>query len=492
MNDNIEIIDNITPGNNSNMTSNVVVDPNEQQPKKSKKKLIKRIIYIFLIVLILAGVGLYFYKENVLLEKKKVIRNSIAEIFNVVNNKVDDFNSNIFSFDANEEPIGIDGTIKLSSNYKDDTLDLTKLQDYSLRFNNAFDLKNNKLSNSLSINKNGFSIFTLNNYINGKYGTVESGQLSYYAYSYNINNEIKDIKLNNKYNKDSLKNLVNRTREIILSKVSDKDITKDSYEDTINGKKSTFTRFTYKVDINNLVNEVLKNYIQDTSILNTISEITSQDPEIIKQSLQRVIDNNKGSNTISYEIYVDSLFGNFKQVKVYNIDNPNTYFRLYKVDNNYEYEIVNSDNKVYGKYSNNKIDLNSDMVKVEYEKLNKNEYKYTIKLDYDNEFIVLDMNLKNTVEGDKQSILANAKISLGEKDKTDNLEFNIELELNISKNATVKPITAFITKDISTIDENEFDSIKQRFENIAQNIVNDIYTKKNNIVNNNMNQIPSL
>ena len=112
------------------MNSNEVeVLDNIPEPINKKKKKLKLIVIIILVLLVLTVGGLFFYKENVLLNKKTIIKNSIVEIFNVLNTKVDEVNKNIFQFDSNEESLGIDGTIEVDSNYKDDNgFDLSKLK----------------------------------------------------------------------------------------------------------------------------------------------------------------------------------------------------------------------------------------------------------------------------------------------------------------------------------------------------------------------------
>ena len=475
MNNTMETLDVINTNSNSINTEDNIFDK-----KKKRKKIIKRIIIVLVILIILALGGLYYYKENVLLNKNKIIKESISQIFNTLNNGVEEFNKNILPFDANEESIGIEGTFKVTSNYKNDDMDLSKLGDYSIKYNTALDLKENKMSGSIFLNKNDYSLLSLNTYINGKFGTLESRQLSYYAYNYNIDKEIKDIKINNKNNKDNVKKLINRTKDIILSKINANDITKDSYEETINGSKATYTRFTYKVNINNLTNEVLKYYIQDTSLLNTLSEVTNTDSNTLKQIIQSIIDNNKGSEVINYEIYVDSLFGTFKQMKIYNTNDSNTYFKLVKNNNNYDYEFVYGENKINGKYSNNILDINIDQTRIEFEKVNDNIYKINNKFVVNDSTYEVTLDFKSKIEEDKQNIKLYLTI------KNNDVEVNFDIETNITKNVTVKPIAAFITKDISTIDENEENDILIKYENIIENVIKDIYSGNfENIKNNN-------
>ena len=256
---------------------------------KKKNKILKIVLIIIPILLVLSIVGLIVYKEFILLDKKTIIKNSVSEIFNVLNTNIDNINQNILPFNANEESIGIDGTLELSSNYKDEYYDLTKLNNYSLKFYNALDLKNNKFSSQLNLNKDNNILLSLNNYIYSKYGLVESNQLSYYAYNYTLGKEIKDININNSNNYDNLKKIINRTRDMVLSKIDENKITRDIIETTINNQKANYTRFTYSVNINELTNDILKFYISDTSVLNTLSELTSTNSEDLKKIIQELI-----------------------------------------------------------------------------------------------------------------------------------------------------------------------------------------------------------
>lgn len=443
--------------------------------KKNHKKAIKVTIIIVVALLILSIVGLFIYKENVLLDKKNVIRNSVIKVFNSLENGVDNINSNILPINANEETVNIDGTTKLSSNYKDEEIDLSKLGSYDFKYNTTVDLKNNKLSGIINLNKDNNVLISLNTFINGKHGLVESKQLSYYAYNYNIGRDIKEIKIDNTNIYSNIKKIISRTRDITLNKIDENDITKDSVEDTIASSKSKFTRFTYKVNVNDYINNVLKFYITDTSVLNTIAELFNTDSASMKRTIQNIIDSNKDSETIKFEIYLDSLFGTFKQVKIYNEKEPNKYFRLYQVNNGYEFEVFEQDVLINGTYSNNSLNIYSDALKIEINKINNNEYKIYIKYSINDSYMVLENNIKTNINDNKQNIALNTSINYGNNDN--NISFNVDNDININKNGTIKPMTSFITKDLSTIDENEATDIEYRLDYIISSIVNDLYPK---------------
>ena len=458
------------------MNSNEVeVLDNIPEPINKKKKKLKLIIIIILVLLVLIVGGLFFYKENVLLNKKTIIKNSIVEIFNVLNTKVDEVNKNIFQFDSNEESLGIDGTIEVDSNYKDDNgFDLSKLKDYKINFNGAIDVKNNKLSGTVNLknNTNNNDLLTLNTYINGKYGLVESSQLSFYAYNYAINKEIKDINLNNKDNYDNIKRVINRTRDVIISKINENNITRDNVETSVNGKNVTYARFTYKININELTNDILKFYITDTSMLNTLSSITGINNDELKNYIQNIIDNNKGNETINYEIYVDGLFGKFKQLVIYNTNDSKTNIKLFNTDNGYKYEFNSNNNRTFGgNYSNNIFMIEKDKDNsVSLEKFNDNQYKINCKSNLFGNNYDVSANIKINKENDKQNIELSVNLLFGNNDNQNNI--NIKSNINIYKNGTIRPITAFITKDISTIDETELDNIMSKYNNIISNIFN--------------------
>lgn len=458
------------------MNSNEVeVLDNIPEPINKKKKKLKLIVIIILVLLVLTVGGLFFYKENVLLNKKTIIKNSIVEIFNVLNTKVDEVNKNIFQFDSNEESLGIDGTIEVDSNYKDDNgFDLSKLKDYKINFNGAIDVKNNKLSGTVNLknNTNNNDLLTLNTFINGKYGLVESSQLSFYAYNYAINKEIKDINLNNKDNYDNIKRVINRTRDVIISKINENNITRDNVETSVNGKNVTYARFTYKININELTNDILKFYITDTSMLNTLSSITGINNDELKNYIQNIIDTNKGNETINYEIYVDGLFGKFKQLVIYNTNDSKTNIKLFNTDNGYKYEFNSNNNRTFGgNYSNNSFMIEKDKDNsVSLEKFNDNQYKINYKSYLFGNNYDVSANIKINKENDKQNIELSVNLLFGNNDNQNNI--NIKSNINIYKNGTIRPITAFITKDISTIDETELDNIMSKYNNIISNIFN--------------------
>ena len=445
--------------------------------KKSHKKVIIISIIIIFILLVLTVVGLFIYKENVLLDKKNVIRNSVIKVFDSLDNSIDNVNNNIMPFDLNEEAISIDSTIKLSSNYKDNDLDLSKLSDYDFKYKTSVDSKNNKMSGSLILNRNNNVLLSLNTFINGKHGLVESKELSYYAYNYNIGREIKDIKVNNNNSISNIKKILNRTKDFTVNKINENDITKDSVEDTISGNKAKYTRISYKVNINDYVNNVLKFYITDTSVLNTLAEIFNTNSLNMKNNIQSIIDNNKNNENIKFDIYLDSLFGSFKQLKIYNEQSPNIYFRIYQVNNGYEFEFIDDDLLINGKYGDNTLNIYSNNINLEFKKLNNNEYNVFGKYSYDNNYVSLANNIKTNIEDNKQNIILDTILNYSENDNV--INFNINNEINISKISEIKPITSFITKDISTIDEEEENGILDRLNYILNRIISDMYPKYN-------------
>ena len=486
MNNNIGTSNSFNYNNNVNTIQNdVPVETlNDNSNKGNKKRILKRLIYIFLIIIIISLCGLFIFKETVLLNKVNVVKNSITQLFNILETNIDNLNNVIIPFDLNEESLGIDGSIKLSSNYKDDDIDLSRLNDYLIKYNSALDLKNNKLSASFNLNKNNDTLLSLNTYIKGKYGAIESKQLSYYAYNYNTGRDIKELNINNKDVYNNIKSIINRTKDNVLSRIEENDITKDSADVTINGNTSSYIRYTYKINVNDYINNILKYYITDSSVLNMFSQIANTDSTTVKNTIQKIIDNNNINETLNYEIYLDGLFGNFKQIKIYNDNNPDFYFRIYLPNNNYEFELVdNNEVLASGKYQDNKISIDYNNFNSEIEKINNNEYKFSFKITNDQVDMMFDVNLISKVENDKQNIKLNIKNN--NKLLTNNKDFDINMDIDISiyKKAIVKSISSFITKDISTIDENEENEIIIKYQKIVEEIIKDIYNKDINIDN---------
>ena len=462
---------------NDNNFTNQVLEPLKKEKKKNK---FLKPILIILVILFIIGGGLFAYKEIFLLNKKSIIQNGVVYMFNILDNSLDKIKSNTLSFDTSNDSIGMDGTITMSSNYKKDGIDLTKLKDYSITYNSAFDFKNGKMSMNTSLNKNDSSLLSVASYISEKLGLIESNQLSLYTYRYNLNTDIKDFKFNTN-NFDDYKRIINKTRDITKNFIDENDISKDSVSTTINGKKSNYTRFTYSLNAQKYLYTILKEYSNDENTLNSIARLVGLDSSMVKESFISLTDEYDEAknieNKLSFEIYVDSIFGTFKQLVIYNPKNLDEKFTLYQIDNGYKFELKSFNNSIFGEYIGKRLNIYNDNLKISYEEINNNQSMLSI--DYkDNDYhinIIADMksNINDEKKNDKY------EFSFLFEYNGSSIDFKINIDNNMYKNATVKEIVPFFTKSIDEVDQYEIQNIENKFMEIMDNIIKDIYPSYN-------------
>lgn len=494
VNENIETLD-VVPSDTEvldmnmnsidNNMSSVQVDANSEvkDNKKVKNKGIKLKLAIVASLFIVLFGGLILFKDLVLLNKKNIVSNSINAGFNYLEGNIDNmanyFGGNIFSssngfeVDAKNESFGFEGNLKITSDYNDGQIDLTKLKNYSLQYGGAIDAKNNKLSLMVDLDKNNSPLILMASYIFGKNGILECNQLFFYSYRYNIENEVKDIDFSIKDNTENIKKIISKIKEVTNNYIDDKDIAKEDVEETINGSKGKYTKFTYKIDLNKYYKNIIDEFLKDDSVIKALSEIINDSEDNIKSSLtlsSKSYEEKTDSSYVDVLIYVDSLFGNFKQV-IINKDDAS--FKLYTVNDGSDYTIKINDTIINGEIRKDKITMYNDYFNFSLE--NKDQNNKVISFGYKSDYSKMGVvaNIKNTTSSDKMDYVIDIDINYGYDNS--NINFKISNEISIYKNATVKEITPFFSKNIDEITQIEMESITNKLEEIYTSIIKDIY-----------------
>lgn len=494
VNENVETLD-VVPSNTEvldmnmnsidNNMSSVQVDANSEvkDNKKVKNKGIKLKLAIVASLFIVLFGGLILFKDLVLLNKKNVVSNSINAGFNYLEGNIDNmanyFGGNIFSssngfeVDAKNESFGFEGKLKITSDYNDGQIDLTKLKNYSLQYGGAIDAKNNKLSLMVDLDKNNNPLILMASYISGKTGILECNQLFFYSYIYNIENEIKDMDFSIKDNTENIKKIISKIKEVTNNYIDDKDIAKEDVEETINGSKGKYTKFTYKIDLNKYYKNIIDEFLKDDSVIKALSEIINDSEDNIKSSLtlsSKSYEEKTDSSYVDVLIYVDNLFGNFKQV-IINKDDAS--FKLYTVNDGSDYTININDTIINGEIRKDKLTMHNDYFNFSLE--NKDQNNKVISFGYKSDYSKMEVvaNIKNTTSSDKMDYVIDIDINYGYDNS--NINFKISNEISIYKNATVKEITPFFSKNIDEITQTEMESITNKLKEIYTSIIKDIY-----------------
>ena len=178
---NENVMQSFSPLNNSDNVSSLN-DLNQEQslpkvePKPKKKAPI--ILIIIIAILLILGTVFCFYNFY-LLNGERIIDNNVKKIFAIINEYADNIDKNTLKYDIDKDVIGVEGSFKVSSDFKNDDIDLTKLKNYSFNYNGVIDDNNNKISSGISLTKNNDSILSIDGYIDNKDLLIKSEQLCF-------------------------------------------------------------------------------------------------------------------------------------------------------------------------------------------------------------------------------------------------------------------------------------------------------------------------
>ena len=123
-------------------------DPNVKlEGVEEKKKKSPKIFIIGAVAVVVIGV-LFFLYNSVFQNKKVIVQKEITTIFDSFINTVKEIDKQTIDIDFDKDKVGVEGSLSISSNFKSQEIDLSKLKDYSFKYNGV--IKNTK-SNHLII-----------------------------------------------------------------------------------------------------------------------------------------------------------------------------------------------------------------------------------------------------------------------------------------------------------------------------------------------------
>ena len=454
------------------------------KPKKGKTGLI---IGIVVVVLILLGALAFFLVNAFMLNEKKVVEKEINLVFDGLHKTFDEAKANSISYDLDKESIGMEGNLSFSSDYKDDEIDLSKLDKYKFTYKGVLDKKNNKASGNISLNGDE-KILSLDAYITGKDLYLKSTDIYNKTITTKLDKEIKDLDSTN-IDLDDIEKIITKTEKVTKNTIQKNNISKETVEKEINGTKKKVTKVTYELDTNQYATDLLKGYRDDEEIVQILSDILDKKKYEMEKDLDDAISDLEESNEkskMTINTYLSGLTNKIVEIElveedsniIIDIDEDVYKYKMY-VDNEEvirgEYDAKNASFTAY-------MDADGTKLNIEVKKEKNNKYTGTIEMEADGEEVKIDYDFSNTVKKNNQKTDFNLKVSYN--DGETNVSASIKGDLSISKNVKVDEIPTNDAKTVDAIDENEIVTIYDNLSKKLTKVIKDIYPAYDEVNNN--------
>ena len=476
-------LENTLQNNNQAVESN-----NNIKKKKSKLPLI-----IILLILIIGGLFLFY--NFYLMNKDRIVKNEIKTIFYLAHEQVNKLDKNTFKYDIENESLGIDGKITMSSNYKSDEIDLTNLNKYNLSYGGVIDKKNNKLNGNLYLNKDNNKVIAVDAYLAGKTLLLNLNEIFSKTLKTSIDTELKDIETTKALKYDNINTLIDKTEKITINNIDKDNISKKYVKKEINGKNDYYTEITYLFDTNKYTVSLLTEYLKDDEVLNILSELSNTKKDDLKERLQEGIDtlkDSKDNKNISFVLYVDKIFGKFNELDIIYKDNEfdnglNYKFEISKNNNIYNFNSKNNDKVNFtGTYDISKKELNVES-KGEYSKYNfkfkeNSLNNYVVTVNYssgDSSKYTISFDINNEVSSTSQK--SNIKVNYNYENGKENIKLELNDSQTISKGANVSELSDEGSVDVKTLTEEDINQINSKTMEIVEKIMKDFVKNEEDI-----------
>ena len=473
-----------TQTNTVEMNSTNNIDYNQSNFKKKSPKLLILIGVIFLIL----GVIIIFYNFY-LLNGETIVKKEINNLFLATANAIDVTKNNTLKYDLEKEALGLEGSISLSSDYKNEYIDLTKLKNYSFKYNGVIDKNNNKLSGNISLLKDNNSLLLANGYMYGKDLLLKSEQLFSKVLKTTLDYELKDIKISKSLDNENLKTLINKTKDITLDSINKNNITRTIEKAEINNKEELCVKISYLFNYNDYAKKLIKGYLEDDEVLTILANLENGDKNNLKESLNETLkileENNDDSQKFVINIYIDKFMGTFKEIemineeKLYDDEKIVNKLIISKDENKYNFYEKEDDKLIFsGTYEPTSKTFTIDY-KSEYLNLNmvikqekENTYQVSINGSQEENSISINITLENKITEDSQTNNVLLALQYKTKDKTINGE--LKNTTSIIKNKTVTPIETDDVKNYEDLTDEEMNEISTKLMDIYNIIMQDI------------------
>lgn len=484
------IIDNkenevVSPMNTPQPTFSMEPDPNikldDEEEVENKKKIPKALI---ICIGVLALLGVLFFIYNITFQNKKVIvQKEVTTIFDTFIGAIKEIDNKKLDIDFDKDKVGVEGTLNVSSNFKSTEMDLSKLKDYSLKYNGVLDKNNNKLSGTISLNKNNSKLLSADAYINGKTLLFQSAELYNKIMKTTMDKELKEYDFNQTLETENITKLLEKTKNIVKNSINDKNITKSSVTKEINGKKQSVNKVSYRLDLNQLEKDIMNGYLKDEECLKLLSNISGEEvkdiKELINESLKYYGDEKV---EILVDAYTDKLTSSLKLleiVKELGDANNSIVFAITKNSDNYKFSLKAANQELLtGSYDKKKeelkVETSSYGMRLEIVLREEKEESYYLSLNMSAENNRLSVEAKIDNNKTKESLENNTKVSINADIDGEKINADITSTYKISKSGTIKELNEASAIDMESIPDEDYDVIEGNLLEKVQKIIMDI------------------
>ena len=287
--------------------------PNGEEKPKNKTGIIIGCVIGCLVVL---GLIIGVLIPNVLLNKKNIVNQGIATVFNGARKTLATADKNMLKYDLDKDSLGVEGSISFDSDYKSSDIDLTKLKNYKITYNGVIDKKGNRAVGGIKLDGSK-NILDVNAMMKGKNLYVNLGDLFNKTIVSQTEQEIKDLEISS-ITAGDIELLINKTEKVLKENTKDENITKEKVEKEINGKKGSYQKVSYKVDVNDYTKKLLEAYKSDKEVIDVLARLSNQKESDINDLLSQSIDSLKDaeSSEMTVNIYLEGFISKTKEVEI--------------------------------------------------------------------------------------------------------------------------------------------------------------------------------
>lgn len=274
--------------------TNETVEVTTEQPVLTKKKKnMKGIIALVAIVLVLAG-GLYFgYKK--FFSPKSIFIKSVNKEYKKLEKYIDNFTLD----NKEEKPILITSDLNFDINVDDSLLNdssskkiISEINKLGLKSQFGVDSKNMEVLIKLNALYDNKSLLNINGYYTDNSLFIELKDLynKYIEVPVETTGMFDTSSMSMQdIDKDDLKYLLSKTKDMILNNLNEKDFKKSSDKVMINGKEVKATKLTYSFSEKSsyeLAKGALNSMSKDSKYIKILAKMTGSKEDEIKEGLQ--------------------------------------------------------------------------------------------------------------------------------------------------------------------------------------------------------------
>ena len=466
------------------------IDPNvvptqapqgENKPKSNKSTIIACIV---ILVLIAAGVGIYFafFKK---VSGRQVVNGTINKVFESAIKASEKIENNVV-INYKEDIVKTNGTVKATLNTDDSDIKtaLNNLNSVALDYDLRLDLKALNGSLDLTEKENGNEVITINSLLKDKNLYFKIGNIDE-VYQLDMTDAFDwdsiDTSKLPEYKSKSLSAVLKKMQEYIKNAIKDEYITDEEGNFTVDGKDISGIKTTITLNserANEISKSIVDQLINDDEGLTLFSEFTMTDKDDLKAQLESSksastntnndVTNEEKKQDVKINIYTTTR-GKFLAMEA-TTGEDQTMSGIIAVSEN--------DVTAIKFYSQGKETLRLDYNEKEKELIyknnadnNKNEtitIKFLedgIKLTYSQDGGSISLEFTENIDSDKVSMNVNANLEYTESGKT--TKAGLELSNTLSKADGLNEFNTTLAKNMEAMTEAE----QQQFTTAVTNIL---------------------